>query len=331
MYVKICGLSTPADVEAAIAAGADAIGFVFSQRSPRHVSEQLAKELVAQAAGRVDTVIVTNELSAADAASLTARVGADVLQLHGNSYQPEDYAAALAITPRIWRAQSLRPDTSLEVGAYGEEFLLLDAPMPGSGQNWDASAVYEREITGPWLLAGGLNPDNVATFIAEGKPHGVDVSSGVESHPGVKDPELIKAFVQAARFAKPRKLIRVVGAAIIQDSKVLAAKRGPEMKMPGLWEFPGGKIELGESPEHALKRELHEELGFEAEIGTLLSHSMHSYDDIDVELSVYLVARASGDITATEHEQLRWLRFDELNSVEWAPADLPAVAALNAH
>lgn len=329
MYVKICGLSTSEDVETAIAAGADAIGFVFSSRSPRNISEHKAQELIELAGDRVDTVVVTNELSAIEAAKLTKRLGASILQLHGSSYTPADYAAANAITKRIWRAQSLRDDTSLDVGSYGEEMLLLDAPIPGSGQSWDFSALNHRRVRGDWLLAGGLNPANVADAIAATTPYGVDVSSGVESHAGVKDQQLIIDFVRAARFAKPRKRLRVVGAALIEDGKVLAAKRSAIMSMPGYWEFPGGKIEPGESAEAALKRELSEELGCEVMVGALLNHSVYSYDELDVDLAVYLAARASGTLVAREHEELRWLSFDELDSVDWAPADLAAVAALS--
>ena len=197
-YVKVCGLRHPEEAEVALAAGADAIGVVFSQKSPRRVSVDEARAVVAAVAGRIDTVVVTNDLDAAEAAQIAREIGASVVQLHG-SYTAEDFARARAIVPRVWRATSLAETDELTVGAYGDEVMLLDAPRPGSGERWDLSALAAHNLSGRWLLAGGLNPDNVAAAIADVHPWGVDVSSGVESAPGVKDLDKIRAFVASAR------------------------------------------------------------------------------------------------------------------------------------
>lgn len=208
MYVKVCGLDSPANARIAMEAGADAIGVVMSQRSPRHLEFADAAEIVAAVRddqplrahrGPIETVLVVREADAVEAAGVAARLGVDVLQLHGRRYAREDFARARAVFARLWRATSLAEDPDVEVGAWGEERLLLDAPMAGSGERWDLSALTDRRPAGEWLLAGGLTPQNVTEAIAAARPWGVDVSSGVESSPGVKDPELIRAFVAAAK------------------------------------------------------------------------------------------------------------------------------------
>lgn len=200
MYVKVCGLSTPESVRAAVEAGADAIGVVVSPRSPRHVDLDTARAVVAAAGDDVATVLVVNDLPACDAARLAGELGVTTLQLHG-SYSREDFAEAAAIFPRLWRATSLRHDPAPRSGSHGEELLLLDAPKPGGGSTWDLSELEAVRPQGRWLLAGGLTPENVGAAIAQAQPWGVDVSSGVESAPGVKDLDKIRAFVAAAKAA----------------------------------------------------------------------------------------------------------------------------------
>ncbi|WOC11402.1 phosphoribosylanthranilate isomerase [Gordonia sp. MP11Mi] len=199
MYVKVCGLTDPATVDVAVDAGADAIGVVMNRTSSRAVDAGIASTIVERAGGRVDTVLVVNDMRAVDAAHIAADLGFAVLQLHG-TYAADDFAAASAVIPRLWRATSLANDPPLQVGAYGEESLLLDAPKPGSGERWDLSVLTDR-VTGHWLLAGGLTPDNVADAVAQAKPWGVDISSGVESAPGVKDHAAVRAFVANAKAA----------------------------------------------------------------------------------------------------------------------------------
>ncbi|AWB92319.1 phosphoribosylanthranilate isomerase [Aeromicrobium chenweiae] len=201
MYVKICGLREPEHVHVAVDAGAHAVGVVMNRTSSRRATDDEAMAVVSAAGGRVDTVLVVNDMPAEDAARAARRLGFDVLQLHGPAYGPADFATALAIVPRVWRATSLSADPSLRVGASGEEVLLLDSPSPGSGEQWDASTLAADAPEGTWLLAGGLAPDNVAAAVRSVRPWGVDVSSGVETAPGRKDNDLITAFVRAALTA----------------------------------------------------------------------------------------------------------------------------------
>lgn len=198
MYVKICGLRDPDHARVAVESGADAVGVVMNRTSSRRATEAEASAVIAAVAGRADAVLVVNDMPAGEAAALASRLGFDVLQLHGAGYGRDDFELALAQVGRVWRATSLDLEPSLVVGAHGEERLLLDAPTPGSGEQWDVSALAAGGPQGEWLLAGGLTPDNVAGAVAAARPWGVDVSSGVESAPGVKDVALIRAFVAAA-------------------------------------------------------------------------------------------------------------------------------------
>lgn len=126
-----------------------------------------------------------------------------------------------------------------------------------------------------------------------------------------------------------RKQIHVVGAAILRPGgDILCAQRGPTMTMPGLWEFPGGKVEPGETEQTALAREITEELLCTVEVGTHVDTSTHAYDFGDVTLSVYVATLVDSEPQATEHAQLRWVAASDLRALDWAPADLPAVEKL---
>ncbi|TPG75167.1 8-oxo-dGTP diphosphatase MutT [Brevibacillus laterosporus] len=125
------------------------------------------------------------------------------------------------------------------------------------------------------------------------------------------------------------KQIDVVGAVIINDDhKILSALRSQQMSLPGMWEFPGGKIEKGEKPQESLIREIQEELGCQIEVGELISDSVHEYPTVKVRLMTYFAKVVSGEPKASEHEELRWIAVDELHSLEWAPADLPTIEEL---
>lgn len=125
-----------------------------------------------------------------------------------------------------------------------------------------------------------------------------------------------------------RRRIQVVGAALLRDGRVLAARRGPGMSLAGLWEFPGGKIEPGETPQQALARELVEELRCEASIGDLIVTTEHEYEFAVVVLTTFFCTLISGEPQLTEHADIRWVPLAELGGLDWAPADVPAVEAL---
>ncbi|MGW6916459.1 phosphoribosylanthranilate isomerase [Kitasatospora sp. NPDC054939] len=197
MFVKICGLSTAADVATAVAAGADAVGFVLTE-SPRRVAPELVRELVAAVPEEVLTVAVFREEPAEYVRAAVRASGVRAAQLHGN-HPPAAFAELADLGLPLIRATSAAAAAGSDCGDFGEELLLLDSPVPGSGEAWDWSELGARPPAGRWMLAGGLHPANVGAAIAAARPWGVDVSSGVEARRGVKDPALITEFVRAAK------------------------------------------------------------------------------------------------------------------------------------
>lgn len=205
VMIKICGLSTPETVEAAIAAGATHIGFVHFEPSPRHVTLEQARELRGLVGNRAKTVLLTSNADIDTVSRGLNMVQPDIMQFHG-SETPEWIALVREkIGVEGWKALGLKDAGTLERSAkfIGKvDRLLFDAPakaLPGgNGETfrWDLLNGHEHKVD--WALAGGLTPDNVAAAIrATGAPL-VDTSSGVESEPGVKDVDLIRAFCKAA-------------------------------------------------------------------------------------------------------------------------------------
>lgn len=127
-----------------------------------------------------------------------------------------------------------------------------------------------------------------------------------------------------------KKVIDVVGAVLIKDGKVLAAQRSAKMSLPLMWEFPGGKIETDESPVGALKRELLEELKVSAKVGDHVETTSYEYDFGIVTLQTYYCTVENGVPELTEHAEIRWLAPEKLLTLEWAPADIPAVEKIMA-
>ncbi|MBH0098177.1 (deoxy)nucleoside triphosphate pyrophosphohydrolase [Salinibacterium sp. NSLL150] len=125
-----------------------------------------------------------------------------------------------------------------------------------------------------------------------------------------------------------KKQINVVGAVIVREGLILCAQRGPGGALPGMWEFPGGKIEAGETPHDALAREITEELQCEVAVGELITTTSHEYDFGIVALTTFYCELLSGTPALTEHAEVAWLAPSELSSLEWAPADIPAVELL---
>lgn len=122
------------------------------------------------------------------------------------------------------------------------------------------------------------------------------------------------------------KIIHVVGAVIYnEEGNILCARRSENMSLPGYWEFPGGKIELGETPQTALRREIKEELYCDIEVGKIVEDTIYTYDSFTVRLETYFAEIINGTPTAYEHSELKWVSFKELYSLQWAPADIPAV------
>ncbi|MEO3792348.1 phosphoribosylanthranilate isomerase [Nonomuraea sp. B10E15] len=194
MYVKICGLSEPEHVAAAVEAGADAIGLVMT-RSPRRITVERAAALAALVPAHVLTVGVFRGEDPETVRAAALASGVRAVQLHGR-HPHGDFTALKDLGVRLVRAVDAEAD--LRCGAFDEDLLIVDAPHAGSGLPWEWAAVRGRP-SGRWLLAGGLAPGNVADAIAAAEPWGVDVSSGVETSPGVKDPALIRAFLTAVR------------------------------------------------------------------------------------------------------------------------------------
>lgn len=195
-YVKICGLRTASDVDTAVTAGADAIGFVFTS-SVRQIDVDTAREL-GKLAKNVLTVGVFLGLPAREVRDVAEAAGVGAVQLHGD-YPKDAFTEVADPAWQLIRAVSYSaPD--LRVGAYGEDFMIIDAPKAGSGESWDYRSV--AGLPGQWLLAGGLTPDTVAGALGTAGAWGVDVSSGVEASRGVKDPALISRFVAAAKGSR---------------------------------------------------------------------------------------------------------------------------------
>lgn len=122
-----------------------------------------------------------------------------------------------------------------------------------------------------------------------------------------------------------KKEINVVGAVVVNDDKILSAQRSATMSLPGMWEFPGGKIELGETPRAALVREMKEELLCTVEIGEQVATTRHEYDFGFVTLTTFYASLIDGEPRLTEHSEIRWISASDLDTVDWAPADIPAV------
>jgi len=199
--VKICGVTRAEDALLAVRHGADAIGFNFWPRSKRYVAPEVARRIVARLPPLVVTVgvFVDPSLEEIRAAVDASRVG--VVQLHGD--EPPALCAAIGLPVlkaiRVKDAHSLAALASFEVAGF-----LLDSATPGyggSGETFDWKLAAEAAQAVPVVLAGGLTPENVAAAVQAVRPFAVDVASGVESAPGVKDEEKVRRFIERAKEA----------------------------------------------------------------------------------------------------------------------------------
>ena len=209
--VKICGLKEPAHVAAAIAAGAAYLGFVFFPKSPRHLAIPAAAALAAEVPPGVAKVALTVNATDAELDAITGAVAMDMLQLHG-AESPERVAEVRGRygLPVMKAVGIAGPEDVEKIALYGKvaDQILVDAKAPkgaavpgGNGLSFDWTLIARKYWPCPWMLAGGLTPDNVAEAIRLTGARQVDVSSGVELAPGVKDAGLIRAFVAAAQAA----------------------------------------------------------------------------------------------------------------------------------
>jgi phosphoribosylanthranilate isomerase len=207
--VKFCGLTRPEHVAAAAAAGAAYCGFVFYARSPRHLTPEAARALALDTPPGLAKVALCVDATDDELDEITARVPLDMLQLHG----AESPARVAAIRARhglpVMKAVGVAGADdlpALDTYARVADQLLVDAkPAPGAalpggnGLSFDWRLIAGRRWPVPWMLAGGLTPGNVAEAIARTGARQVDVSSGVETAPGQKDADLMRAFVKAAQ------------------------------------------------------------------------------------------------------------------------------------
>jgi phosphoribosylanthranilate isomerase len=205
--VKICGLSAPETLGAALDAGADFVGLVFFPKSPRNVTIRQAAQLAEQARGRAKIVTLVVDADDALVDAIATSVTPDLIQAHGTE-SPERIAAihARAGIP-VYKVIKVRSAADVETAtAYRavSPFIMYDAAAPagsglpgGNGLSFDWTML--KTAPSPFMLAGGLTPENVALAIATTQAAMVDVSSGVESAPGVKDAGLIRKFIEAAK------------------------------------------------------------------------------------------------------------------------------------
>jgi phosphoribosylanthranilate isomerase len=207
--VKICGLKTEAALEAALAGGADYVGFVFFPQSPRNIAPQAARALAAKARGRAQIVALMVDPDDALIDTVIAAADPDLIQLHG-----EETPERVGEIHRRWGKpvmKAIKVETAADARAAGDyrggaDLILFDARAPaestrpgGNGAPFDWRALAGVGDKLAYVLSGGLTPDNVAEAIRVTGAQTVDVSSGVERRPGEKDPELIRRFLRAAK------------------------------------------------------------------------------------------------------------------------------------
>jgi len=200
VFVKICGITDPADAQAAADAGADAVGLNFTT-SRRRVTVEQARAIVGALPDHVLAVGVFRDHLADEVIDIVAEAGLGAAQLHGSESVATSRRVHAAV-PVLYRAMSASDPALAEIDAHGADVVLLDAPVPGGGVPFDWTLVGDLTARHRVLLAGGLRPENVADAVAAVRPWGVDVASGVEREPGRKDHDAMRRFIDAARTAE---------------------------------------------------------------------------------------------------------------------------------
>ena len=221
LIVKICGLSTRETLDVALQAGADMVGFVFFPASPRHISLQTARDLGKQAKGRALKVALTVDADDATLANIVEVLQPDILQLHGSETVARLRDIRQTFGLQVMKAIAVaRPADLASLPGYAAvaDRILFDARAPkeatrpgGLGAVFDWHLLENLDLGLPFMVSGGLDAGNVAEAVRVTRAGGVDVSSGVERAPGVKDPELIRAFIRAARTAEQNVSLAVAG------------------------------------------------------------------------------------------------------------------------
>jgi phosphoribosylanthranilate isomerase len=202
--VKICGINDPASIDAAVEGGADWTGFNFFPHSPRYLAPSRARELAARHKDGPPLVGLFVNPSAAAIAEVVAEVDLDIFQIYGADADLPTLRKRFGRP--IWRPVGVSVRADLPADLNGADAVLLESKPPpdatrpgGNATRFDWTLTQGWRAPGPWLLAGGLDPDNVADAIRLSGAEAVDVSSGVEREKGVKDPALIQAFIRNAR------------------------------------------------------------------------------------------------------------------------------------
>jgi len=209
VQTKICGISTPDALRAAMDGGAGWVGFVFFPKSPRNLTVEAAARLAAQARGRVRIVALAVDPSDALVDEIAAGLKPDLIQLHGQEAPARvreiGQRAGVGLIKALPVAQAADVDAARDYEGLVEHLMFdakpaKDAALPGgTGSRFDWSLMAGRRFARPWFLAGGLDPWNLAEAASQSGAPLLDVSSGVERGPGLKDPALISAFLDAAR------------------------------------------------------------------------------------------------------------------------------------
>lgn len=220
LIVKICGLSTRETLDVALEAGADMVGFMFFPPSPRHLSLGLAEELGRQVKRRAQKVAISVDADDAALENIIEALRPDLLQLHGK--EPVARVRDIKSTFKLPVMKVIPVETRADLAtlpgyAAVADRILFDTRAPraatrpgGLGATFDWHLLEELDLRVPFMVSGGLNAANVADAMRVTRAGGVDVSSGVESAPGMKDPDLIRAFINAARAASEAAVARVV-------------------------------------------------------------------------------------------------------------------------
>lgn len=228
MFVKICGVTTPGDAELAASLGVEAVGMIFAA-SPRRVTHAAARAIAAAVPEGTLSVGVFRNERRERVVEIADAVGLRAVQLHGQE-SPADTCWLAERVPLVIRVFPTTDPALADLDSYGPVQLMIDSPKPGSGQRFDWSTLDRVPAGRPFILAGGLDPDNVAEAITTVAPWGVDAASGTEASPGRKDPAKLRRFVAEARRA---------AALALQGPSPGGAGTGGDADQPFNWEEDG--------------------------------------------------------------------------------------------